>query len=123
MPSLGIGVSEAEVEEAIEDLLGDAVVGDQVIEVVHRLDPLLAVSQLDLVERALIDGQLSGVLRLERRLALDMANLVLTQVEMVGDLPGQTVWIPAIEDDLLDDRLLLSCQFLDHALKLGTGGT
>lgn len=30
MPSLGIGVSEAEVEEAIEDLLGDAVVEGQV---------------------------------------------------------------------------------------------
>jgi hypothetical protein len=30
MPCLGIGVSEAEVEEAIEDLLGDAVVEGQV---------------------------------------------------------------------------------------------
>ncbi|HIG18691.1 MAG TPA: hypothetical protein EYQ31_16165 [Candidatus Handelsmanbacteria bacterium] len=65
---------------------------------------------------------LSGVFCLERRLALDMANLVDAQVEMVGDLPGQTVWIPPIENRLLDDRPFLRCQFLDHALKLGTGG-
>jgi len=80
----------------------------------HRLDPLLAVSQLDLVERPLIDGQLSGALCLERRLAFDMADLVLTQVEVVGNLPGQSMRIPPIEDRLLNDRLLLSCQWLGH---------
>ncbi len=80
----------------------------------HRLDPLLAVSQLDLVERPLIDGQLPGALCLERRLAFDMADLVLTQVEVVGNLPGQSMRIPPIEDRLLNDRLLLSCQWLGH---------
>ena len=50
-------------------------------------------------------------------LALRLPVAGVTQVEMVGDLPGQTVWIPPIED-----RPFLRCQFLDHALKLGTGG-
>jgi hypothetical protein len=41
---------------------------------------------------------------------------------MVTDLPVDPVWIPAAQDQLLDDRPFLSCQFLDHALKLETGG-
>ena len=74
-------------------------------------------SQADVTERSLIDRQLLGVLCLERRLALDMANLVDAQVKVVGNLEGQSMGIPAVQN-----RPLLSCQFLDHALKLGTGG-
>ena len=63
-----------------------------------RSDPLFPIRQPDVIERSLIDRQLLGVLRLEGRLALDMANLVLTQVEVVGNLPGQPMRIPPIED-------------------------
>jgi hypothetical protein len=30
--------------------------------------------------------------------------------------------IPAVQNRLLADRQFLNCQFLDHALKLGTAG-
>ena len=53
------------------------------------------------------------------RLALDVANLVDAQVKVIGDLPGQPMGIPSIQDRLLDDRPLLICQFLCHVTKLG----
>ena len=100
-------------------LQGHTIVWDQMVEIVHRLDPLLAIPQLNVTERSLINCQLFGVLRLERRLALDVANLVDAQVKVIGDLPGQPMGIPSIQDRLLDDRPLLICQFLCHVTKLG----
>ena len=84
--------------------------------------PFLAVRQADVTERPLIDHQLFDVFCLKRRLALDMANLVDAQVKVVGNLPGQSMRIPAVQNRLPDDRPFLNCQFLDHALKLGTAG-
>ena len=103
-------------------LQGHTIVWDQMVEIVHRLDPLLAIPQLNVTERSLINCQLFGVLRLERRLALDVANLVDAQVKVIGDLPGQPMGIPSIQDRLLDDRPLLICQFLCHVTKLGIDG-
>ena len=58
--------------------------------------------------------RLPFVLGLEGWFAADMTDLVDRQAEVRGDLLIQSERIPAIEDDLLDDRPISVCEFLAH---------
>ena len=96
-------------------------IGNLLVQARHGLYALLAVSQLDVVEAVQINGQLLVVLRLEGRLAPHVLDLVDGQPVVIGYLLVDSVWVPPVQNQLLDDLVLSVCKLNRHGTQVPDG--